>query len=124
MPTVLITGANRGLGLEFARQYVRDGWQVIATCRNAAHADALRALGAAVRIEQLELSDLAAIGAVGRELKHETIDVLRCSRPTLERIIQRGELAVVRVSERTVRISESAVRDFLAQRERDDRGGW
>ena len=34
MPTVLITGANRGLGLEFARQYAADGWSVIATCRN------------------------------------------------------------------------------------------
>ena len=32
MPTVLITGASRGLGLEYARQYVDDGWRVIATC--------------------------------------------------------------------------------------------
>ncbi len=31
MPTVLITGANRGLGLEYARQYAADGWNVIAT---------------------------------------------------------------------------------------------
>lgn len=33
MPTVLITGANRGLGLEFARQYAADGWRVLATSR-------------------------------------------------------------------------------------------
>ena len=33
MPTTLITGANRGLGLEFARQYLGDGWMVIAVCR-------------------------------------------------------------------------------------------
>ena len=33
MPSVLITGANRGLGLEFARQYLADGWQVYAACR-------------------------------------------------------------------------------------------
>ena len=32
-PTVLVTGANRGLGLEFARQYLADGWRVIATLR-------------------------------------------------------------------------------------------
>lgn len=32
--TVLITGANRGLGLEFCRQYAIDGWRVIAACRN------------------------------------------------------------------------------------------
>ena len=34
MPTVLVTGANRGLGLEFARQYAADGWNVIGTCRD------------------------------------------------------------------------------------------
>ena len=34
MSTVLITGANRGIGLEFTRQYVEDGWTVIACCRD------------------------------------------------------------------------------------------
>ena len=53
MPTVLITGANRGIGLEFARQYSSDGWDVIATARNdSRELDAL-----SVRIEQLDLSD-------------------------------------------------------------------
>ena len=33
--TVLVTGANRGLGLEFARQYAADGWKVYAACRDA-----------------------------------------------------------------------------------------
>ena len=33
MATVLITGANRGIGLEFVRQYAADGWHVIAACR-------------------------------------------------------------------------------------------
>ena len=33
MQTVLVTGANRGLGLEFARQYAAEGWQVLAACR-------------------------------------------------------------------------------------------
>ena len=41
MPTVLITGANRGIGLEFARQYVADGWRVIAACREPARAQSL-----------------------------------------------------------------------------------
>ena len=44
MPTVLITGAGRGLGLEFAKQYAADGWQVIACVRNPDKADAARAL--------------------------------------------------------------------------------
>ncbi|HEX7054689.1 MAG TPA: SDR family NAD(P)-dependent oxidoreductase [Burkholderiales bacterium] len=75
MPTVLITGANRGLGLEFARQYAAEGWQVIATCRNPARADDLGRLGGKIRIEELELASLAAIAALGRRLAGEAIDV-------------------------------------------------
>jgi NAD(P)-dependent dehydrogenase (short-subunit alcohol dehydrogenase family) len=59
MPTALITGANRGIGLEFARQYVKDGWDVIATARSSSRE--LEALG--VRIETLDLSDADAIAA-------------------------------------------------------------
>ena len=53
MPSVLITGANRGIGLEFARQYSSDGWDVIATARHSS--PELDALG--VRVEPLDLSD-------------------------------------------------------------------
>ena len=44
MPSTLITGANRGLGVEFARQYLGDGWQVYAACRDPASASELRQL--------------------------------------------------------------------------------
>src|SRR4051794_35878206 len=57
MPTVLITGANRGIGHEFARQYSLDGWDVIATARQAS--PELDALG--VRVEPLDLSDADAV---------------------------------------------------------------
>ena len=57
MPTVLITGANRGIGLEFARQYAQDGWDVIATARQSS--PELDALG--VRVEQLNLADGDAV---------------------------------------------------------------
>jgi NAD(P)-dependent dehydrogenase (short-subunit alcohol dehydrogenase family) len=63
MPSVLITGANRGLGLEFARQYSADGWDVIATVRDPGHADDLKQLN--VHIEQLELRDLDAVTSFG-----------------------------------------------------------
>ena len=59
MPKVLITGANRGIGLEFARQYSQDGWDVIATARQSG--GALDALG--VRVEPLDLSDADAVAA-------------------------------------------------------------
>ena len=57
MPTVLITGANRGIGLEFATQYSRQGWRVIATARNSTpELDALR-----IKVEILDLSDANAV---------------------------------------------------------------
>lgn len=60
MPTVLITGANRGIGLEFARQYSSDGWNVIATARQSNVE--LDALG--VRIQSLDLADADAVSAL------------------------------------------------------------
>ena len=59
MPTVLITGANRGLGLEFARQYSSDGWDVVATTRNPS--SELDRLG--VEIEKLDLSRADEVAA-------------------------------------------------------------
>ena len=64
MPRVLITGANRGIGLEFARQYSADGWDVIATARETSAE--LAALG--VRVESLDLRDLDAVVALGQGL--------------------------------------------------------
>jgi NAD(P)-dependent dehydrogenase (short-subunit alcohol dehydrogenase family) len=63
MPTVLITGANRGIGLEFARQYAADGWDVIAAARQSSpELDSLK-----VRIEQLDLTNAEAVaGFAGR----------------------------------------------------------
>jgi NAD(P)-dependent dehydrogenase (short-subunit alcohol dehydrogenase family) len=63
MPKVLITGANRGIGLEFARQYSADGWEVIATARDPDSADELKQLK--VRVEQLELRDLESVASFG-----------------------------------------------------------
>ena len=59
MATVLITGANRGIGLEFARQYSNEGWDVIATARHSS--PGLNGLG--VRVESLDLSDPDAVAA-------------------------------------------------------------
>ena len=64
--TVLITGANKGIGFEFAKQYAAKGWQVIACARNPDQADDLKALAGdypEVRIEPLDVMDLDAIDA-------------------------------------------------------------
>src|SRR5260370_289707 len=68
MPTVLITGANRGLGLEFARQYATAGWRVIATSRAPDKADALHALGQRAGVHRLDAADPAAVSALGGAL--------------------------------------------------------
>jgi NAD(P)-dependent dehydrogenase (short-subunit alcohol dehydrogenase family) len=70
MPHVLITGANRGLGLEFAKQYQSDGWDVVATARESS--PELDALG--VRVEKLDMRDLDAVAGFGGRL--DALDLL------------------------------------------------
>lgn len=80
MNTILITGANRGIGLELARQYAADGWRVRACCRHPEKAAALNALAAqhpdTIQIHELDVSDLAQIDALAKTLSLEAIDVL------------------------------------------------
>ncbi|HEB78919.1 MAG TPA: SDR family oxidoreductase [Rhodospirillales bacterium] len=76
MPTVLITGSNRGLGLEFARQYSSEGWRVIATCRRPEQAPQLEALSCNVEVHPLDVTDFAQVESLAHALDHEKIDVL------------------------------------------------
>jgi NAD(P)-dependent dehydrogenase (short-subunit alcohol dehydrogenase family) len=80
MASVLITGANRGLGLEFARQYLAEGWQVYATCRDPASAYELRRLAEdsdnRLRILAIAVTDSASIQSAATELDEEAIDLL------------------------------------------------
>jgi len=77
--TVLITGSNRGLGLEFAKQYAARGWKVIATVRDPQAAADLRALAAKnnnVTVDKLDVEDRAAIKALAARYRGTPIDVL------------------------------------------------
>lgn len=76
MKTVLVTGANRGIGLEFARQYAAEGWSVIACCRKPSDAKDLKAIDGEVRIEKLDVASDVSIGALAKSLKNQSIDVL------------------------------------------------
>lgn len=81
-PTVLITGANRGIGLELARQYAAKGWNVIATSRHLPGEPALAALSdiaskhPQVVLEKLDVADTATILAVAAKYRDQPIDVV------------------------------------------------
>lgn len=80
MNTVLITGANRGIGLEFATQYATEGWQVIACCRQPQQAAKLNQLADHHRehfvIQQLDVGDSSQIDQLAENLSDHTIDIL------------------------------------------------
>ncbi len=92
MPCVLITGANRGIGLAFARSFAADGWRVHACCRDPDGAEDLAALSAnmasadmasagadtagTVTLHRLDVTDGPRIAGLSRELAEEAIDVL------------------------------------------------
>lgn len=77
--TVLVTGSNRGIGLEFVTQYANDGWDVIATSRSPDDDEDLKALAAAnpkVVIEELDVTDLDEIARLAARYQGTAIDVL------------------------------------------------
>ena len=79
MATVLLSGANRGLGLEFARQLVARGDEVIATCRDQAAASALNRLceaNANLNLLELEVRDSGSIARLARQLDGKAVDIL------------------------------------------------
>lgn len=76
MPTAVITGANRGLGLEFTRVYLAEGWAVHAGCRHPTQADALRKLKGDLRIHALDVNDPKDVKALAKGLGSEPVDLL------------------------------------------------
>ncbi|HEY4124634.1 MAG TPA: SDR family oxidoreductase [Rhizomicrobium sp.] len=75
MTTILITGANRGIGLEFVKQYVTDGADMIACCREPAKASALKAIKG-VRVLALDVGDSASVAVLKNELGDTPIDIV------------------------------------------------
>jgi len=75
-----VTGANRGLGLAFVRQYAADGWEVIAGCRDRGGADELRSIKDAsdgrVTVERLDVLNFSTIASVAKDYNGRAIDVI------------------------------------------------
>lgn len=80
MSNVLVSGANRGLGLEMVRQYAEAGWRVFACCRDPGRAPDLELLSerteGRVSIHQLDVADHGQIEGLAAALRGEAIDVL------------------------------------------------
>jgi NAD(P)-dependent dehydrogenase (short-subunit alcohol dehydrogenase family) len=80
MQTTLITGANRGIGLEFCRQYAADGWRVLACSRYPEKSDALNKLAAQypelIKVHALDVADHVQIERLAQVLADESIDLL------------------------------------------------
>jgi NAD(P)-dependent dehydrogenase (short-subunit alcohol dehydrogenase family) len=79
MPTALITGVNRGIGLELFKQYGEAGWNTLGTCRSLAAAEEASAIAGAhdkVTLYELEMTDYEALSALADTLRGTAIDVL------------------------------------------------
>lgn len=77
--TVLVTGSNRGIGLELVTQYAADGWNVIATSRSPHDDDDLQALAKKrtnVTIEMLDVTNMDHVAALAEKYRDTAIDVL------------------------------------------------
>jgi len=77
--TILITGSNRGIGLEFVKQYVKQNWKVIATCRQPNEADELKSLeklNENLRVLSADITQQESVDNLSRELDNQPIDIL------------------------------------------------
>lgn len=77
MATVFISGGNRGIGLEFVRQYLNDGHSVLATCRNPESSNELQALdNGKLELFNLEVQDPTSFKALAQQLGERPIDIV------------------------------------------------
>ncbi len=78
-PTILITGANRGIGLKLTEQFAEDGWQVLACCRAPAQAEQLQALterNSTIEIYTLDVTNYQQMSSLAEKLANRPIDIL------------------------------------------------
>ena len=89
MSTVLVTGAARGLGLDFTRQFAAKGWKVLACARKP---DGLKDIKGDIHHHTLEVTDYKAVKALAKKLNGEAIDVLICNAGVCGDREQRGQV--------------------------------
>ena len=117
MTSILITGANRGIGYEFVRQYAAEGARIFACCRKPEKAEALNALAAGsdgrITTHELDVTNDSAIAALARDLQNESLDLLinnsgikgdlhsfeSADSETFARVLSTNSIAPVRMAE-------------------------
>jgi NAD(P)-dependent dehydrogenase (short-subunit alcohol dehydrogenase family) len=143
MGSWLVTGANRGIGLEFARKLSGRGERVVGTARRPERADELRETGA--RVEALDVGDDASVAELARSLDGEALDVLVLNAAIgeagpgvdnlvaaeVERTLNVNAVGAVRVARALLpnlragrRRTIVALSSGLASIERNAEGGW
>jgi NAD(P)-dependent dehydrogenase (short-subunit alcohol dehydrogenase family) len=76
---VLVTGSNRGIGLELVRQYAHNGYDVVATCRDPEQATDLRGIAGAVAVHRLDVTSESDLDEVAAAINGSPIDILLCN---------------------------------------------
>lgn len=79
MPSVVVTGSNRDLGLGFARHYAAQGWRVHACCRTPEAALDLKSIAGDVILHKVDMTDEASIDRMATSLKGAPVDLLLCN---------------------------------------------
>lgn len=76
MPTLLITGANRGIGLALLQSFAGSGWRIHAACRQPDKAKALKAVEGDITLHRVDVTDGLRVAGLARELADEAVDLL------------------------------------------------
>ena len=76
MRTLLVTGANRGIGLALLRTFAADAWRIHACCRQPDKAKDLKAVAGDIRVHRLDVTDGLRVAGLARELADEPVDIL------------------------------------------------
>jgi NAD(P)-dependent dehydrogenase (short-subunit alcohol dehydrogenase family) len=106
MPTVMIIGASRGIGLELARQYAHDGWRVHATTRTPAQPGALGKQAGEVVLHALDVRRAEQIAALAAAVAQEGVDVLIHNAGVSGRGMNRQEVMAIN-ADAPIKVAES-----------------
>ena len=105
MPTILITGANKGLGFGFAKRYAEDGWRVLASCRDINSAEELQELSKKYSKERIIINSLYPGCVADTKLFRDTPWLFRFLFPIFQKFITKGYVSQRLAGERVAQVA-------------------